>query len=59
MKEQSAKISKMEQSLKDTDSRLNELQQKSSENQGSQGMTQDGVSKLMLELEARLKDMIS
>ena len=59
MKAQSAKISKMEQSLKDTDSRLKELQQKSNENQGSQGMTQDGVSKLMLELEARLKDMIS
>ena len=59
MKAQSAKISKMEQSLKDTDSRLKELQQKSSENQGSQGMTQDGVSKLMLELEARLKDMIN
>ena len=59
MKEQSAKISKMEQSLKDTDSRLKELQQKSNENQGSQGMIQDGVSKLMLELEARLKDMIN
>lgn len=59
MKAQNAKISKMEQSLKDTEAKLKELQQKSSENQGNQGMTHDGVNKLMMELEARLKDMIN
>lgn len=40
----------MEQSLKDTDSKLKELQQKINENQGNQGMTHDGVGKLMMEL---------
>lgn len=59
MKTQTAKISKMEQSLKDTDNKLKELKERSSDNQSNQGITQDEVNKLMMELESRLKDMIN